>query len=52
MADVPANQNFGFFFQNFDFFPENYDLSECICRLFLSDERVDDFGARHEMTAR
>ncbi len=45
-------QNFGFF-RNFDFFFfENYDLPECICRLFLSDECVDDFGARHETTAR
>ncbi len=46
--------NFGFFvskfcfFWNFDFF-KNYDLSDCICRLFLSDECVDDFGVQHEV---
>ncbi len=31
---------------------ENYDLPECICNLFLSDECVDDFGARHATARR
>ncbi len=36
------------FFEIFTFFLENYDPPECICRLLLSDECVDDFGVRHE----
>ncbi len=57
-------RNFGFFvskfwgffpkfwcFSNFYFFFENYNLPKCICRLFLSDECVDDFGVRHKATA-
>ncbi len=41
-------QNHGFFEILTFFFFENYNLSECICRLFLSDECVDEFGAWHK----
>ncbi len=40
------------FFRNFNIFFKKYDLTECICLLFLSDECVDDFRARHKATAK
>ncbi len=53
-------QNFGFFFKILGFFFQNFEffffrkllLCKCICRLFLSDECVHDFGVRHEARAR
>ncbi len=66
VADLPSKQSFAFFvskfcfflkiyffFRNFDFFlNENHDFLKCTCHLFLSDKCVDDFGMRHEATAR